>query len=343
MTMLPTYIQELDFEGWLEQSQQVERVTDVTMSHFAKALSLEEDRDSYATSPAYYAFTGRRGLWLYHYQGTYLPLCWHPNIEGQILIFPPRGQKSYVAITTLLAEAPVPPTGFLLARFKSEDVSRLKTFHGFLNYDPYELIEEKVLDWRYPVRVLSTKGTKEMQGHKYMLIRNRVRQTQKYRPDVQRLSLKHIPEIETLSYRWANQQAEKPEEFLDLVAPYKQTLKLLRNKTFGLDGLVFAVDGQIQAATIWDISNSKHRTANLFMNLCNVTYRGLSEFSIAFTAERLLSDGVQFLNLGGSETLGLDRYKNKFAPEFSLQLCSLKPKIKSRLSFIEGAGVAKRT
>ena len=236
-------------------------------------------------------------------------------MDGQILVFPPRGEKNYAALTALLDEAPSPPAGLLLARFKAEDVFHLKSFAP---------VEEQVLDWRYPVRVLSTKNMVEMHGHDYMLIRNRVKQTKKYPLEVAPLSLAHIPEIENLSYRWANKQAEKPEELIDLVNPYRETLRLLKHKTLKLDGLVFIVEGQIQATTMWDVSNPYSKTANLFMNLCNINYRGLSEFSIKATAEKLLAKGVNLLNLGGSETSGLDHYKNKFVPQFSVELYSLK-------------------
>ena len=341
MTLLPAYMQELDFEDWLEQSEYVERVTDANISHFVKLLASEVDVDSYAISPAYYAFTGRRGLWLYHYDGTYLPVCWHPNVDGQILIFPPRGKKNFAAITAFLNEAPSPPQGFLLARFKPQEIGQLKTFYAFVSRVSFEPIEEEVLDWRYPARILSTLNTAQMLGHEYMLIRNRVRQTNKYSVDVQPLLIKHVPEIEILALRWANRQAEKPDELIDLVTPYKETLRLLKQQKLGLDGLVFSVDGQIQAVTMWDVSNPEHRIANLYMNLCNVTYRGLSEFSIKATAVKLCEAGIPLMNLGGSETAGLDHYKNKFAPVLSVNLCSLEPSVVNTQMILKAANEEK--
>jgi hypothetical protein len=67
------------------------------------------------------------------------------------------------------------------------------------------------------------------------------------------------------------------------------------------------------------------------MNLCNVACRGLPEFLINATAEKLHANGIPFLNLGGSETAGLDRFKNKFAPALSITLCSLEAKAVSML------------
>jgi hypothetical protein len=68
------------------------RLTEENRGLFFALLGKESDLDSYATSPVYYAFTGRKGLWLYQDGNSYVPLCWHPNVDGQILVFPPRGQ-----------------------------------------------------------------------------------------------------------------------------------------------------------------------------------------------------------------------------------------------------------
>ena len=341
MTMFQTYMPELDFEDWLEQSERVESLTDVNVSRLVNLLGSEEDCDSYAVSPAYYAFTGRHGLWLYHYDGTYLPFCWHPNIAGQILIFPPRGERNYAAITALLDEAPMPPEGFLLARFKPQEISQLKTFYAFLRRASFEPVEEKVLDWRYPARILSTLNTAQMLGRDYMSIRNRIQQIKKYPVNIYSLSCEHIPEIEALACRWANRQAEAPNELIDLVSPYKKTLRLLNHKELGLEGLVFVIDNQIQAVTMWDVSNPQHKMANLYMNLCNVAYHGLSEFSVKATATKLCEAGVPLLNLGGSETAGLDHFKNKFAPVLSVNLCSLKASIAKTATIVRVAEAEK--
>ena len=341
MTMLPVYVRELDFEDWLEQSKDIERVTGANISHFAKLLSTEEDFDSYVTSPAYYVFTGRRGLWTYRHGETCVPLCWHPNVDGQILIFPPRGKKNFAAITALLDEIAPPPMGFLLARFKQEDIIHLKTFDAFLHRASFTPVMEETLDWSYPARVLSTERTAEMQGHEYMHVRNRVRQTKKYQLDVGLFSPGHVPEIEALTYRWANRQSENPHELSNLMAPYKEILRLVKHKNLDLTGLVFSINGQIQAATIWDISNAKNCTANVYINLCNVMYRGLSEFSVKTTAETLYAQGIQYMNLGGSETAGLDRYKKKFVPAYSIDLCSLEATINDARFVVEAPIVTK--
>ena len=127
------------------------------------------------------------------------------------------------------------------------EISRLRARHAGLSCRP---IEETALDWRYPVRILATRNAAEMHGPDYMLIRNRVRQTQKYRVDVRPLSPEHIAGVEDLSRCWAARQAQSPREMADLVTPYSETLRLFKQKSLTLDGLAFIVDGVIQGAAI---------------------------------------------------------------------------------------------
>jgi hypothetical protein len=340
--MSQSHVRELDFEDRFEQRNGVERMTDANIARFIDLLSVEDDSDSYATSPAYYAFTGRRGLWVYHYDKTYLPLCWHPNVDGQILVFPPRGEKNFAAIKSLMCQTIQPPEGFLLARFKPEDIIHLKTFDTFLQRVSFTPVTEEVLDWRYAARILSTESTTKMLGRDYWSVRKYVRKINKHQPDVRPILLKHIPEIEALISHWANQQSDNADQLTDLVAPYREILRLLKYKSLGLEGIVSLIDGRIQSTTVWDISNAKNCTANLYMNLCNMAHRGLSEFCIKATAEILFAQGIQYMNLGGSETSGLDHYKKKFIPAFSIDLCSLETAISDAAFATKTAVVSKK-
>ncbi|MDD3287587.1 MAG: phosphatidylglycerol lysyltransferase domain-containing protein [Alphaproteobacteria bacterium] len=326
--MFSDYIAELDFDELIEQQSSVTRITDKNFYKFITALSKEEDRDSYAVSAAYYAFTGRRGLWIYQYEGTYIPFCWHPNVAGQILVFPPRGEKDFAAIEHLIKVLPESADKLLLARFKSEDILRLKIQKSFCQQLTFAPIEETVLDWQYPVRILSTEKIVKVQGHGYMQIRNHLRQAQKRSIHVNTLSISHLPAIKELAFRWAKIRSDDKNELIDLTTPYTQILHLFKQRNINLSGLVFIIDDKIEAVTLWDVSNVHTPTANIFMNLCNTVIKGLSEFAIKTTAEELQSLSIPFMNLGGSETAGLDSYKKKFIPAYSLDLYSVKPRIK---------------
>lgn len=330
--MALAYMREFDFEDFANSLESVLRFGPTRLAEIRELLSKEESQDSYATSMAYYAYTGRRGLWFYrHTPRTYIPFCWHPNVDGQILIFPPCGpEKSYRAIEALMNDLPSPPAGFRLARFGSADQAAMQHEMVFSSQS-FVRVKEKVLDWIYPSHILSTNKAASLVGHDYMLIRNRLRQVKKHETHFEPLTAAHSFAVTQLARRWAVLHADESDSLIDLTSPYSEMLNLVRTKELGLKGLVFFVDGEIQAATIWDVSNRETPTANIFMNLCNKTIKGLSELAIHTTAEHLAAQGVQYMNLGGSESEGLDHYKKKFHPVRSINLCSLEPKTSTLL------------
>ena len=174
---------------------------------FFALLGKENDLDSYATSPVYYAITGRKGLWIYQDGNTYVPLCWHPNIEGQILVFPPRGKENPHILKRLLTEIPIPPAGIKLARIKKDDLecewlkSIQSTAGRLISIVP---VEELTLDWRYPVRILSTEKVAKLEGGHYYRIRNYISQAKRHNIRIESLSANHAPQIISFAYRWAN-------------------------------------------------------------------------------------------------------------------------------------------
>jgi hypothetical protein len=309
------------WEASINECIGIHRVTENNMLDFCTLLKSESDLDSYLTSPAYYAFTGRNGLWIYQNQASYIPFCWHPNIPGQILIFPQRGDRNIGALANLLRQLPEPPSGLRLARIQKEN---FWTDFDYISY-PVALapVVEHVLDWKYPVRVLSTEKVMQMQGADFRYIRNHVRQIIRRNIQIEPITKTDGGHLRNFICKWAKGHTDKPAEVGEVSAPYQKIMEMLASPCFRLDGFVLKIDGAIQAFTLWDLSNGKAATANRFANLCNLDYRGLPEFVTRYTAERLFISGIQYLNIGGSETVGLDQFKNKFMPDYSLHLHSV--------------------
>lgn len=325
--MLFPNLEELNYEGLLDQAPNVRRIYDTDLLELSKILTHEEDSDSYLTSPVYYAFTGRRGLWLYQKGQTTIPFCWHPNVEAQILVFPPKGEKNFSAIVSFLKELPPPPLGFLLARFKQEDIGALQRtdrafFQGFISP-----MEEEVLDWKYPVRILSTEHVAKAFGGRFRRIRNRVRHIENLGGSIEDLTAAQVPELRGLAQEWASFKSSDGEDLLDLTYPYLRLLGLMNCTGVDLKGLIFKMQGRVQAVTMWDVSNRSSKTANMYVNLCsNELCVGLSDYAIKATADKLFSDGFALMNLGGSETAELDYFKAKFDPISSINIYSLEAK-----------------
>ncbi|NTU50659.1 MAG: hypothetical protein HGA87_07300 [Desulfobulbaceae bacterium] len=122
---------------------------------------------------------------------------------------------------------------------------------------------------------------------------------------------------------WAEAATNISSETAELVRLYRYILSLSQIPFVGLKGFVVFVEGKIEALTMWDVSNPDDPTGNRFVNLCNTSYRGMADFVTKSLADRLLSDGVQYLNIGGAETINLDQFKRKFVPAFSIRLESI--------------------
>jgi len=161
-------------------------------------------------------------------------------------------------------------------------------------------------------------------GGKYMYIRNRIRQLEKKAVRILPFDgIQHSRSVENLLHHWATHNAANREEYEFLYAPYESVFSLATDPMSGLSGIMIFVDDKLQALGLWDVSNVYRETANLFVNFCNVGITGLSDLLMVKCCETLHNNGVGYLNLGGSESEGLDRFKRKYDPAVSINLSSL--------------------
>lgn len=309
------------WESFVDGHEKFIRITQDARGYFSRILAREKRLDSYLTSLTYFSFTGRYGLWVYEDKGTCIPLCWHPNIPGQILIFPLMGNKDPQVLAEMLESIPQPPQGIRLARLSPSDLADIEdgALSSRCSYTPSV---EQVLDWTYPVRILSTERVARLDGHIFKRVRNRIRHAEQLAWSVEPLTETHIDKIKDFVLWWASSRSDNAEEIHDFASPYRAILDGLRDPRLRLDGLVFILNHRVQAFTAWDTPANGMSIANRFANLCNENILGLSDFVMQTVARELHHRNIQLLNLGGSETKGLDDYKTKFIPEFSLDLCS---------------------
>ena len=315
--------QTYEWETAFEAIEGVTRVGEDDLARLQKLLSDCDDEDSYLTSPIYYTFTGRKGLWVYEKDGGFLFVCWHPNVPNQILIFPQIIKHDTDLITDILLKIPEPAGGVRIVRVKKNAQIRRGTLSHYSPSFTLRTCEEDVLDWKYPVHLLSTEAVTVLVGHQFMYIRNRLRQLKIHSVNIVPYdAILYSRALENLLHRWATHNATNQEEYDNLYAPYENLFSLSMEKISGLSGLMFFVDDTLQAVSLWDVSNASRKTANLFVNICNTEIRGLSELLTVKSCETLQQQGVARLNLGGSEWAGLDTYKRKFCPVTSVELHS---------------------
>ena len=311
--------------GWREQFErlpQVRRINEDNFFYLKSALQDCEWVDSFQSSPNYYYFTGRRGLWLYEDYGSFLCVCAHPNLDNELLVFMPLTECPLL-FDSFLKNLPEPLGRLTIARVsETKNIDELSSIFASNNIK-MQKIREPVLDWAYPVHILSTSRLSVLAGKNFMYLRNRLRQIAKHEVDVVPFdAVHHSRVIEGLLHRWVSKNAGSPYEYRNLYDPYETLFSWALNQQAGMSGAMIFIGSRLEAVGLWDISNIKRRTANLFVNLCNTEIKGLSEFLIIRAAETLLGEGIQFLNMGGSETAGLDHYKRKFIPDTSLPLAS---------------------
>lgn len=313
-------------EQQLDDNVNFQRITESNFREFSSKLATHNNDDSYLTSPAYYAFTGRRGLWICKKEDNFIPICWHPNTSGQLLIFLIDEERNYPLLSDVLNLLPTPPNGIKLVRIKNAFAQKAFPPKRAIDSGQFIFVPiiEKVLDWKYPVRILSTELVARMEGPDFRYIRNHVKQIETHAGIIESDLCKQIPSLKDFVHHWADQIVSSSSERHNYCEPYERILELLESGTFDAEGFIVRIKGNIESFTLWDISNSgKNRTANRFVNICNTNFRGLAEFNTVHMARLLVSQGINYVNIGGAETASLDKFKKKFMPIKNIQMCSV--------------------
>lgn len=313
------------YEDLLVAVPHLRRITDSHHFDFFRALSTKYDPDSFLTSPVYYAVTARRGLWLYETASSFIPVCWHPNNPGQLLVFPIR--DCHADLGRLLSVLPRPPDLLRVARVKSTEALMLVSSQ-FPAAAPTLRISvpehERILDWSYPVRILSTQTVAAMHGPDYRYIRNHFKQIAGRRHSIEQLGHHHLDDLADFVACCATRKSPSTSDARQRRDPYDVMMTLMDRATIAIDGFVTYIEGRIEGFTLWDVSNAAGAvTANRHVNLTNPSVRGIAEFQTVHMARQLCDQGILRMNVGGAETLTLDRFKSKFMPVRSIPLCSI--------------------
>jgi hypothetical protein len=81
----------------------------------------------------------------------------------------------------------------------------------------------------------------------------------------------------------------------------------------GIESFVPTIDGAPIGFFASEILDEK--SAGVYASIASHHFPGLGEAMLRALLKRLRSAGILYVNLGGSETAGLDRYKRKFSAE----------------------------
>ncbi len=283
--------------------------------------------DSYMYSPVYYLFTGRQGGWMYQDDnGICDVILSHPNKAGASVVLPAFDAKSgmiYPQVSQDIIYAlydQYPDADISLGRYPESCKDGIDKVH-------FQSVPETLLDWLYPTRILSTSDVYNLYGKGFQQVRQRLNQLDKTHLKTDIIQIKHDwHELLDVVYDWACQHGMADYTYDDLTGPSRALLDLMQNADLKLYGQKVLYRGHIKAFCIYEIANNI--IANEFAVSADKQMPGLSEFQIYEMCKRLHTFGVKYVNLGGSETLGLDRFKKKFSPIISHRLQTYKLKVR---------------
>lgn len=289
--------------------------------------------DSYLHSFLYYKITGRKGAWVYKDEESCVVVCQHPHKPQTLMVFPEIGEKTYDLTASVLQSLYRWNHEIQLSRYTQEDYESLKISlakQAFNFVKDLHVIEEKLMDWRYPAHIYDTKRIAEMDGADFEYVRNKYRKLDKINIQYRVLNKDTaIRDMRSALRYWEGSMIAEGKETEGMSEFYLRFFELLQFYDGPYEGLLFFDGRRPLGFAVWDQINSE--TANSFINLADISVTGLSEFQTVTLCQYLQEKGVKYLNVGGSETQGLDKFKRKFKPYKSFDLMSIQVEYKQTM------------
>jgi hypothetical protein len=311
-------------------------------------LLSSKSEDAYVRSPLYFAFTGRNGLWDLRIRSYKCIACIHPNDRTTLLLFIPFVYdescfKQYLDdLTNTLKFGPSSPLFKFFADFHHVHIARVPK--AFLGLDPlgscnlnpgFKIHREDKLDWIFPSYDVLLERSAVPKGPELAAYRNKLN---KYKNSG--VSVAYFDDVPAqdrdaaicrISQRWAERKAAGgkhgcgPEFSVeDLKEPYEYLADLALNPAFSLNGIFLKRGGEFIAFWLWENNGSRKKAVASVAALCASYEPGCAEYLHYQAARRLLELGYEEMCIGGSESEGLDAFKQKFCPIRKHELCTVK-------------------
>lgn len=295
------------------------QLTNSDFVQLQKALSKVTRSDAYSQSASYLAMTGRKGLWLYSTDDTFMVIAAHPNSDDHLLFFPPMGKEPSNLLNQIVHDDRVFADEIQLARMSGQDQLLLAWAEASGHF---KTGSEDLLDWKYPVHTLSTKDVVEHQGRRFRNFRHGINLATDAGLSAKLVdSKKDTATIIKLVDTWAQNAAQENYSKDDLTAPTRAILSLMETTELPLRGLIVHKDGHPVGFMTWEETYPEAGIANSMCGL-SVEGKGVAEFIYFSMAEILARRGFEYLCIGGSESEGLDQFKRKMNPVKSVLLQS---------------------
>jgi Phosphatidylglycerol lysyltransferase, C-terminal len=255
-----------------------------------------------------------------------------------VFVFPPIGPNGYRAATVRLIAAELRAlTGrrVIFRKVTDRGLVEIARLGEAVCIDPREFTDSRdVPEDVNPQIVIDVATSLAQVGSDFMRIRNHIRRFVVERePAVQGLSGANVGDVKRLVQRWN----EEGRDHFDSRRASTSAVAVANEGAYTIfsDSFHNAIDDQTYFAHLvyvgGDVAGfvfagrTSDQSAALYASLALTCYRGSSEFLIQTLLGSLARAGIRYLNMGGSETINLFRYKSKFAfaalrPAFDLEL-----------------------
>ncbi len=300
--------------------ERIVRITRDNLSALKIYLRDAQSDDPYLLSVAYFATTGRKGLWIYRGDESIIIFCRHPNVEGKHLIFPPiplPGKKRTLSDLGVFIKDHGSRMGqFQLFRFCGTQAHEATEMLNTLDL-PWTFAQrpETVLDTLYPSHIVAARSLAAPDNPDMRYFRRRIKRIDDHKIGIYDLRHPAVPQMaNTIFAHWGIEESD-----------YASYLLRLPATSTNMNGLCLTYEKAPAAIALWDVTNN---IANALVAIADTDISGMSAYLYHQIGRQLENDGVPFLCLGGSEEEGLDFFKMKMAPVQSVSLCSVQAEIR---------------
>lgn len=288
---------------------------ELTINDLVKVCRTLYNIDSYSVSPVYYLMTGRKGGMIFEEDNKIIIAVNHPNLDDYYLVFP-----NIIGIINTDLSKEIEVAKMLMNQTPRKKVIIARVPNNIAENYSHLIVEENFMDWKYPVHILDVAKVVARRGKNYQQIRQRLNQL-----DIKKCFTKELDAVRDfdvvlkMTTNWAKAFPYGYYSTEDLISPTKKLLELMKDSRLSICGHIIYFDGTPSAYCLWEEQGD---IANGYAMSANKNIHGLAEYNIVEMCRYLQNKKITKVNIGGSESEGLNRYKKKFSPIQSLNLKS---------------------